>query len=500
MLSAVERMPAGKAQDVEAQSDAMRQRLLRAQFALQDAGRPMVVLITGMEAAGRGRTTSRLLHWLDARGVDLHARQPDDVTRPDRPWAWNWWVRLPGRHRMAFFIDGWVHRALQRHASGELRGEAWLQRLAALRRFEEHLADNGITLLKLWLHLSAEQQQVELMRRLGEPRDRWHLELQSVQAPGRYPMMRTAVEEVLTHTDTPSAPWVVIPAHCPHARTLAVADAVATRMEWALAQPAPGAGEPDRPLPRPDLLPATLDLSPKVGGKAYRSELDRLQTRLRNLQRLLHGQGRSLVVALEGMDAAGKGGVIRRLTEALDPRSFDVHPIAAPTDVERNHPWLWRFWTRMPRSGYTAIFDRTWYGRVLVERIEGFCNHAQWTRAWEEIRDFETQLTDHGVIVCKFWLQISMDEQLRRFQAREVTGYKQHKLTDEDWRNREKAPHYEAAMQDVLLQTDVPHAPWTLVGADDKNHARLVVLRTVCEAVARALDIDPEHPWLQGGL
>ena len=200
-----------------------------------------------------------------------------------------------------------------------------------------------------------------------------------------------------------------------------------------------------------------------------------------------------MVAVFEGWDAGGKGGAIRRLTRGLDARDYRVVPIAAPTEDERAHHYLWRFWRYLPRRGRITIFDRSWYGRVLVERVEGFAAEDEWRRAYSEINDFEAQLTDFGTVLLKFWLHITPDEQLRRFEERQGIGYKQWKITDEDWRNREKWALYESAVQDMVERTSTSAAPWTLVEGNSKRYARLKVLRTVCDALEAALPAENQN-------
>ena len=238
-----------------------------------------------------------------------------------------------------------------------------------------------------------------------------------------------------------------------------------------------------------DVLSA-LDLTQKLEKKAYETQLAKWQGRLSELVRHPEFKKRSLILAFEGSDAAGKGGSIRRITAAIDARQYQIVPVAAPTEEERAQPYMWRFWRHIPRVGRVAIFDRTWYGRVLVERVEGFCSEADWLRAYTEINDFEHELHGDGAIVIKFWLQISDKEQLRRFQEREKIEFKRFKITAEDWRNREKSAEYHAAVCDMVDRTSTSTAPWTLVEANDKSFARVKILRTICERIERALNLD----------
>ncbi len=231
-----------------------------------------------------------------------------------------------------------------------------------------------------------------------------------------------------------------------------------------------------------------VDLSQKIEAAEYKQELPELQDRLHLLGLEAYRQERAIVMAFEGWDAAGKGGTIKRVTEKLDPRDYIVWPIAAPEGEDKTHHYLYRFWRRLPPTGHIAVFDRSWYGRVLVERVEGFATAEQWKRAYREINEFERELTDFGTIVFKFWLHISPSEQLRRFQARENTPYKAWKLTPDDWRNRQKWDQYHAAVNEMLLKTSTPNAPWTVVPDEDKHFGRVFTLRTIVETLSSKLE------------
>ena len=235
------------------------------------------------------------------------------------------------------------------------------------------------------------------------------------------------------------------------------------------------------------LILQTLDMSKKLKKADFESELEKYQGKLNLLTRHPDFKKLSVVVAFEGNDAAGKGGSIRRIIQALDARQYRVIPVAAPTEEERAQPYMWRFWRNIPRKSRFAIFDRTWYGRVLVERVEGYCEHKDWMRAYGEINDFEEQMVRNKTVVVKFWLSITKEEQLRRFKEREKIGFKRYKITDEDWRNRDKWDEYERAVCDMIDRTSTEIAPWTLVEANDKYFARIKVLKTLCDRIEKAL-------------
>jgi polyphosphate kinase 2 (PPK2 family) len=240
----------------------------------------------------------------------------------------------------------------------------------------------------------------------------------------------------------------------------------------------------------------TIDLSVNLTKEEYVRDLIRYQLQLRVLAYQLYEQKRPLIMVYEGWDAGGKGGNIKRITEKLDPRGYEVFPIAAPKGEDKTHHYLWRFWRRLkaPDEKQILIFDRSWYGRVMVERLEGFCTEEEWKRAYREINEFERQLVDFGTILVKFWIQISKDEQLRRFEARKEIPYKAWKLTDEDWRNREKWDLYEEAVNDMLLKTSTLTAPWTIVEGNCKWYARVKALKTLVDALSGELDYVPPDP------
>jgi polyphosphate kinase 2 (PPK2 family) len=308
-----------------------------------------------------------------------------------------------------------------------------------------------------------------------------------------YDRLARLSERLRRATGRAGAPWQVIDAADPRRRNVAVGDYLLKRFRaHLLAQRRiPPAAKPRRVTPlrlsgmrRLQALPLDQQLS----GEAYEEKRDKWLGRLNHLVRAAAERRRSIVWVFEGWDAAGKGGAIRRLTDAVDARDYRVIPVAKPTDEEKMHHYLWRFWRHVPRAGMVTIYDRSWYGRVLVERIEGFCREAEWRRAFAEISDFERQLTDHGTIVLKFWLHISKAEQLRRFRDREDTDYKRHKINAEDWRNRRQWHAYEAAVGDMLALTGNRAVPWHLVPANNKRYARLQIIKTSCQQIAAALE------------
>ncbi len=352
------------------------------------------------------------------------------------------------------------------------------------------LVAEGALLVKLWFHLSKKAQGKRLKELSAHKSTAWRVGPGEWKHHKRYDEFIAACGEALRETGTGEAPWDIIDGSDPEYRALTTGRLLADRLAARLAGKHPRMSPPPPP-PAPPIdgktLLGSLDYSRRLGDKEYKRKLAKLQSEIALLTRSKAMRKRSLVLAFEGMDAAGKGSTIRRITAALDARHYRVIPIAAPTEEERAQPYLWRFWRHVPGHGEVAIFDRTWYGRVLVERVEGYAPEADWMRAYAEINDFEEQLVEAGAIVAKFWLAITRTEQLRRFQAREEISYKRYKIGPEDWRNRRKWPAYEAAVADMVERTSTASAPWHIVASDDKHYARIAVLEMLRDRLDQAL-------------
>jgi polyphosphate:AMP phosphotransferase len=482
-------------EEFKAQEPALREALMEAQLQLKEGkARAYIVLMSGVEGAGKGEAVNLLLEWLDAREIETWALGSASEQERQMPRFHRFWSRLPAKGRGAIFLGHWYSEPIVERALGT-RSEADFERsLQRIVEFEEMLSNEGIVLVKLWLHLSKKEQRARLEAMAEDPEQSWRLTDRDWELHDHYDALRQTSERALRRTSTGASPWHVIEAADRRHRDLAVARALREALERAAEQP-PERGRVAHELEPPELVNILrrLDLSVAEDGATYEAELDRWQARLGCLSRLLVEEGRSVVVVFEGWDAAGKGGAIRRITQSLDARFYQVISIAAPTDEEKARPYLWRFWRRLPAPGHASLFDRSWYGRVLVERVEGFCEADDWRRAFGEINAFEEQLVLAGTVVAKFWLHISPEEQLRRFEARAQTGYKRHKITPEDWRNRDKWPLYESAACEMIAQTSTEIAPWTLVEAENKEHARLKVIRALCDRIERVLDVDGDE-------
>ena len=451
----------------------------------------VVILVSGVEGAGKGETVNTLSEWMDPRHIQTHAiDEPTDEER-ERPYMWRFWRKLPPKGEIGVFVGSWYRAAIVDRAFGRIKNADLDQAMERIIRFEKMLTDEGVLVLKFWLHLSKDAQKARLKKLESSAETRWRVTDMEWRHFKLYDTFRRVSERALRQTSTFEAPWTVVEGADPNYRCVTICKAILDAMCKRIDAP----DIPQPPSHTPPVLPAedrlsilsTLDMSLKLGKKRYSETLVKYEKKLNLLTRHPHFHDLSVVAIFEGPDAAGKGGAIRRITGALDARTYRVIPIAAPTEEERDQPYLWRFWRNLPGAGHIGIFDRSWYGRVLVERVEKFCRTQDWMRAYSEINDFEEQLVRNRTLVVKFWVHITGDEQLARFKEREKTGFKRFKLTDEDWRNRKKWGEYEIAACDMIDHTGTEIAPWTLVEANDKPFARIKVMKTMCERIEAAL-------------
>lgn len=469
----------------------LRAALLEAQYELLNrAAFPVIILINGVDGAGKGETVNLFNEWMDPRHIHTTAFGEATDEERERPEMWRFWRALPPRGRIGILFASWYTAPILRRVMGHDRRAAFERRLEGIRHFERMLVAEGALILKLWFHLSKRAQQKRFKKLAASKETAWRVTPDDRARFKHYDDFRDVCEDALRETSTGEAPWHVIEGADAEYRSLMAGRLLLDALRARLAGTAPAlpsaAPPPGPALDQRNLLRA-LDYSARLDRVTYEKSLSVLQARLNALARDKRMRKRSLILVFEGMDAAGKGSTIRRVTAALDARFYRVIPVAAPTDEERAQPYLWRFWRQLPRLGRCVIFDRSWYGRVLVERVEGFCKGEDWMRAYHEINEFEEQLVEARSIVVKFWLAVTPEVQLQRFKEREETPHKQFKITPEDWRNREKWPAYEQAVCDMVDRTSTDRAPWTLIAGDDKLHARVTVLKRIVEGVDAAL-------------
>lgn len=476
-------------------------RVLILQQRLRQSPKSLIIIVSGVEGAGEGEVLDRLNRWFDTRDVETHAFFDETDEEIQRPRYWRFWRCLPARGKVGIMFGSWytnpiVDLALKRSDLADMD-----QELNRINTLEQMLSNDDTIILKFWFHLSKEEQ----IRRLESEAEIKKLKKSPLlkDFSKSYDAFLTVSERAIRVTDTGHAPWHIIGAIDMKYRDLAMGSILVYTLEDALEDSEEPAKNTTSTTKESDddivasilngeashaTVLDTVDLTQQLDDKEFDERLIELRERLHGLAWDMLKLRRNMVMVFEGWDGAGKGSAIRRVTAAIDARLYRVIPIAAPSDEELAHHYLWRFWRQIPRGGHITIYDRSWYGRVLVERVEGFATKQQWLRSYKEINDFEEHLTNHGTVVCKFWVHIDQEEQLRRFKARETDLRKQHKITDEDWRNREKWHKYELAVNDMVTHTSTANTPWTLVAGNDKKFARVQILETICERLQAVVD------------
>jgi len=480
--------------EFEAREPELRARILAAQFALRKLHKPVIIIIGGLDGAGKGETVHRLNEWLDPRGVETHAFLGKTTEEEQRPRFWRYWMATPAKGRIAIFFGSWYTGPILRRVNGTLNKADLANTLERTRRHEKQLRDDGFVIVKIWLEVSRRTQEKRYRRLIDGEDNRWRILPLDWEHYSKHEKFASVASQVIEATSTPENPWHVVSARFTTNRDCGVGEVLAKELEGAVAEGRQDRGETaagwrledrKRLTVRPYLN--DVDLSAALEKKVYRRRMADAQDRLNALMMRAWNNRVPIVLAFEGWDAAGKGGAIRRMVNSVDPRLFRVVPVAAPTTEEKARHYLWRFWRELPQAGRMTVFDRSWYGRVLVERVEGFASEAEWRRAYAEINEFENQMIDHGIALGKFWLHISNEEQKARFDRRTRIEWKRHKITDEDWRNREKWDAYEDAVNDMIGLTSTEACPWTLVAGNDKRYARVQILESVCEMLERRM-------------
>ena len=454
---------------------------------------PVMIVFEGFGAAGKGTQINRLIQALDPRGFTVYSTDAETKDEKMHPFLWRFWTKTPEKGRIAVFDRSWYRKLLvDRYEKKTSKKEIPII-LEEISSFEKQLTDGGTLVMKFFLDISEREQKKRFHKLMEKKATSWRVSDKDLDRNKHFQDYLEMADEMLTKTDSDYAPWTIVEAEDDRYATVKILSTVAAAFEDRYKKEKESKKkecEVDGRFDKSELNDSVLkkvDLSKKMEEKAYEKRLDELQKKLRLLHGKLYAKRIPVVLAFEGWDAGGKGGAIKRLTNALDPRGYTVNPTSSPNDIERAHHYLWRFWTKMPKDGHIAIFDRTWYGRVMVERIEGFCTTQDWQRAYKEINQMEQQLVNHGAVVLKFWLHIDKEEQARRFQDRQDNPEKSWKITDEDWRNREKWDLYEKAVDEMLVRTSTADAPWIIVEGNDKLYARIKVLETVVNALEKRM-------------
>lgn len=454
-------------------------RLGQVQRKARELAIPVMIVFEGWDASGKGTLINQLILSLDPRGLNVYPIGKPNEEERMRPFLHRFWVKTPSRGRIAIYEKSWYQGML---------GEGLLNSFAEINSFERMLVDDGTIIIKLFLHISQKEQKKRFADLKKNPGSGWLVLKKDFDQNKNYNEYLSLVEEMLQKTDTKAAPWAVVEAQDKRFAELKAFTSIIRAIEVKIREIEDKKKEENKnflPVLELNSIKSSIldkvDLSKSLDQEQYRQQLKKYQDHLREIEYQLYLKRRPMIIVYEGWDASGKGGNIRRLTKNLDPRGYQVVPVAAPNDWEKAHHYLWRFWNAMPKAGHLTIFDRSWYGRVLVERVEGFCREDQWRRAYQEINEMEKQLVDFGCILIKFWLHIDKEEQLKRFQERQNSLDKQWKITQEDWRNRENWDFYKEAIDEMLFRTSTTYAPWTIVESNSKYYARIKTLRTVIE-------------------
>lgn len=464
--------------------------LLAIQRDLLNTNIPVILIVSGVEGAGKGEVVNRLNKWLDTRGIGTTAFWDESDEERERPTYWRFWRRLPPKGSIGIMFGSWYTRPIIDFVFNRIDEAEYEKQLQRIRTFEHMLSEDGALIIKFWFHMSEKDQRKKLEK---ENKDHKFTPLLK-KFLKRYKTFSRASEHAIRTTDQGVSPWHIVEAVDKRYRDITVGkilhDALLVKIKQSEDKTA------NKITSKKDIIPTIgndltvlngVDTSKTITDNVYEKQIKKYQKKLNELTWLAKKRGHSTIAMFEGWDAAGKGGAIRRLTSAIDARLYKTISIAAPTDEEKAQHYLWRFWRHIPRSGYFTIYDRSWYGRVLVERVEEFAQSHEWERAFQEINEFEEQLVEHGIILCKFWIHITKDEQLKRFKEREITPWKVHKITEEDWRNREKWEAYELAINDMVTHTSTEYAPWSLIPGNDKRVSRIEVLKTVCNTLDETL-------------
>ncbi len=472
----------------------LQQELSLLQQKIKAANIPVLILFDGWGGAGKGDLIGKLIENFDPRGFQVYANAAAEPQEKRRPWLWRYWQELPAYGKICVMDRSWYQDVSVGRIEEELSQEEVLRRIHSIKMLERQLTDDGYVVLKFFLHISKKEQKERFEALQADKNTQWRVTEQDWKRNRNYETYFRAFDEMISYTDTPNAPWHVLPCQDKYAARLSMLRLVRDQLQRALAKKElphpPQTAEIMMPpifhlLPMPKLSQVTLEQ--KLEGEAYKKRLKDLQEQLEELHNKIYRKKMPVIICYEGWDAAGKGGNIKRVAAALDPRGYEVVPIASPTKEELAHQYLWRFWRKLPKTGHITIFDRTWYGRVMVERIEGFCSEEAWKRAYREINEFELELHDWGAVILKFWLQIDQQEQLVRFEERQNTPEKQWKITEEDWRNRAKWPLYEQAVDEMLQYTSTDFAPWHIISSQDKKFGRIQAMTILVEELKKRL-------------
>ncbi len=474
-----------KDKKVKSQIKALQEELAQLQQQIKEANIPVIILIDGWSASGKGRMISSINSRLEPRGYKVFSSKAATGDQLRKPSLWRYWMDIPSKGFIGIFERGWYYDGFQ---NLNIHMDNQKQVAYDINTFERQLIEDGYHLIKFFLDVDKDEQLARMEALQERKSTSWRITDKDTQQNRNFSHNKDIRNKLLSITSM-SCPWHVVDNNDPEQGTLKLLTDLVNSLKDRLKLEEPikisHKAHDFKLLPMAKLSDIPLDKS--LTEAQYKKAMKKEKEKLRNLHSLLYREKVPVVLVFEGWDAAGKGGGIRRLSWSLDPRGFEALSVAAPTPQEKSKHYLWRFWNSLPKDGHIAIFDRSWYGRVMVERIEKFTPKDRWSMAYEEINEFEKSLTDWGAIVLKFWVHIDSDTQLERFTQRMENPEKQYKITDEDWRNREKWPEYEKAIDEMISKTSTEKAPWIIVEGNDKSYARIKIMKEVRKALEKKL-------------
>ena len=478
--------------EYKAEMAELRIRLAELQRKLLDLKIPVVIVFEGWGASGKGTCISKILYPLDPRHFNVYSMDkiPEEVAM--RPFLWDYWRKIPSKGRITIFDKSWHRYVLPERIEKRPLSHAETNGFYYdVESFERKLTDDGVLIVKFFLHISQEDQKARFDKLLGNPDTEWRIDKHDLLQNRDYKSHLKYFEDMIIKSNFDFCRWNIIEANDFNYAAIKMYKILINKIEKVVNKAENISCDKSTQDSQKDKvhhcefagLLASVNPDKEISQNEYKEQLDYYQDKLSHLEHKLYIKRKPVVIVYEGWDAAGKGGNISRMTQKLDPRGYEVIPISAPSQEELSRHYLWRFWKSAPKDGHIAIYDRSWYGRVLVERVEKFCSDTEWQRAYKEINDMEIHLHNHGAIIFKFWLQISKEEQLKRFQLRDSDPLKQYKITEEDWRNRAKWDDYEKAVDEMIGKTSTNYAPWTIVESNNKKYARIKTLKMVVDTL-----------------
>ncbi len=471
-------------EEINERLERARNKLVQQQILIMQKKLPVLVSFDGWGAAGKGSILGKIIKNIDPRFFKVAVMDKPTEDEKRRPFLYRYVINIPEAGKFTFMDGGCLDEVTKQKLSGKITDEEYKRKIESVKRFERQLSDNGYLVIKFFFHIGEQEQRKRLTRLLDDKNTRWRVSEYDLWQNQHYKKSLKAFDQFIDDTSQSIAPWYIVDATDKKWVQLQILETLVQAIDTALKNSTLSVPllQNAFPLNKMEKL-SDINLNKSLSDEEYEYMLKNYQKKLNNLHNIIYKKKIPVIIAYEGWDAAGKGGNIRRITEALDPRGYEVQPIASPEPHEKARHYLWRFWNRLPKSGHVTVFDRTWYGRVMVERLEGFCSENDWQRAYVEINEFEKELSDWGAVIVKFWVQIDKDTQLARFKERENTPEKRWKITDEDWRNREKWDLYENAVNEMFAKTNTTYAPWHILESNDKKYARIKALKILIDAI-----------------